>query len=254
MSAIIVQDLAKRFSYAALPRDTTLKEVVVRRLLGRKSDRKVTEALRGISFTVGRGQMLGIVGRNGSGKTTLLRTLAGVYAPDEGRIAIDGAVAPLLSLAAGFHPDLTGRENVRIELMILGFTPKQIEERMDRIVEFAEIGDYIDAPLRTYSAGMMMRLAFAAAISVDPDVLLLDEVLAVGDEAFALKCLSCIDDFRARGKTIVLVTHNSQVVRDRCDIALWLHSGEIAAYGNPIEVTDAYHGIAAAALQSLSFT
>ena len=170
-----------------------------------------------------------------------MRLLSGVYAPDEGRIEISGTLAPLLSLAVGFHPDLSGRENARIELMILGFSPKQIQQRMDQIIDFAEIGEFIDAPVRTYSTGMMMRLAFAAAVSVDPDVLLLDEVLAVGDAAFAEKCLARIDDFRERGKTIVLVTHSAQLVRERCDVAMWLDRGKVAAFGDPIEVTDAYY-------------
>ena len=241
--AIVVSGLSKRFSYPMLPKQTTLKEAIVKRLLTRAIERRTVDALNDVSFHVGHGQMLGVVGRNGSGKTTLLRTLAGVYTPDSGSIGIDGTVTPLLSLGAGFHPDLTGRENARIELLVLGLSPKQINGHMEKIAEFAEIGDFMDAPMRAYSTGMMMRLAFAAAISVDPDVLLLDEVLAVGDELFAQKCLAAVDDFRARGKTIVLVTHASDVVRHRCDAALWLDAGRVAAFGKPGEVIDAYHAV-----------
>ncbi len=246
IAAISVANVVKRFRYLGIAKQTTLKELFVKTVRGQTHSRRTIEAIAGVSFSVPAGKALGIVGRNGSGKTTLLRMLAGVYAPDEGRIAISGSLAPLLSLAAGFHPDLTGRENARIELMVLGYSPKQIQERMDQIVTFAEVGDLIDAPVRTYSSGMMMRLAFAAAISVDPDVLLLDEVLAVGDAPFAEKCLRCIDDFRARGKTIVLVTHSMEMVRERCDLVMWLDQGKIMAFGEPDMVLDAYRKAMAA--------
>ena len=240
-AAIIASAVSKRFSYPKIPKRTTLKEMIVKRLLLRAMERQTVNALTGVSFSVGHGQMLGIVGRNGSGKTTLLRLLAGVYVPDSGSIMLDGTMTPLLSLGAGFHPDLTGRENARIELLVLGLTPKEIDGRMGAIAEFAQIGDFMDAPMRVYSTGMMMRLAFAAAVSVDPDILLLDEVLAVGDEVFAQKCFTAVDEFRARGKTIVLVTHASEVVRQRCDVALWLEGGRAAAFGDPGDVIDAYH-------------
>lgn len=238
--AISMVDVVKRFRYPGIAKQTTLKELFVKTIRGQTQSRRNLEAIGGVSFSIPPGKTFGIVGRNGSGKTTLLRLLAGVYVPDEGRITIKGSLAPLLSLAAGFHPDLTGRENARIELLILGFSPKQIEQRMAQIVEFAEIGEYIDAPLRTYSSGMMMRLAFASAVSVDPDVLLLDEVLAVGDAPFAEKCLRCIDDFRARGKTIVLVTHSMEMIKERCDIAMWLDKGKVMAFGDPATVTETY--------------
>jgi ABC-type polysaccharide/polyol phosphate transport system ATPase subunit len=233
-------DVVKRFRYPGIAKQTTLKELFLKTLRGQTQSRRTLKAIAGVSFSIPPGKMFGIVGRNGSGKTTLLRLLAGVYVPDEGRITVKGSLAPLLSLAAGFHPDLTGRENARIELLILGFSAKQIQQRMDQIIEFAEIGKYIDAPLRTYSNGMMMRLAFASAINVDPDVLLLDEVLAVGDAVFAEKCLRCIDDFRARGKTIVLVTHSMEMIRERCDVAMWLDKGKVMAFGDPATVTEAY--------------
>jgi ABC-type polysaccharide/polyol phosphate transport system ATPase subunit len=233
--------VSKRFRYATLPKQTTLKEAVVKRLLMRSPRRHTVSALSDVSFRVEHGQMLGVVGHNGSGKTTLLRILAGVYRPDSGQVELDGRITPLLSLGAGFHPDLTGRENARLELLILGLSPSEIDSRMEAIAAFSEIGDFLDAPVHAYSSGMMMRLAFAAAVSVDPDILLLDEVLAVGDEGFAQKCLATIDGFRARGKTIVLVTHASALVRERCDVALWLERGNVAAFGAPADVIDAYH-------------
>ncbi len=240
MSAISAVNVVKRFRHLAIPKHSTLKEALIKRLWGGSLERKNVEAVSGVSFSVKKGQVLGVVGRNGSGKTTLLRLLGGVYPPDEGQITINGSLAPLLALGAGFHPDLTGRESARIELLVLGFLPRQIDERMEKILEFADIGDFIDAPVRTYSSGMMMRLAFAAAVSVDPDILLLDEVLAVGDAAFAEKCIRCIDDFRARGKTIVLVTHNSAMIREKCDVVLWLDRGKAVAFGDPAAVTGAY--------------
>lgn len=240
MHAIEVENVSKRFHYIALEKHLTLKEAVVKRLFRQRTEARTVEAVRGVTFSVQKGQMLGIIGRNGSGKTTLLRVLAGVYRPDGGTFRIVGSFTPLLALGVGFHPDLTGRENARVELLMLGLSPKEIDARMDEIIEFSELGDFIDAPLRTYSTGMGMRLAFSAAVSIDPDVLLLDEVLSVGDEAFSEKCLSRIDDFRARGKTIVLVTHQADTVKNRCDAALWLDAGRVAAFGSPTEVVDAY--------------
>lgn len=184
--------------------------------------------------------MLGIIGRNGSGKTTLMRLLAGVFPPDSGMIALDGALAPLLALGAGFHPDLTGLENARLELLVLGFTPKEALAKMDAIVEFSELESFVEAPVRTYSSGMLMRLAFAVAVCVDPDILLLDEVLAVGDELFAQKCLMCIENFKDRGKTIVLVSHNTGIIERWCDKVLWLDRGRVKMFGAPQDVVPAY--------------
>ena len=235
-----VEGLYKCFRYLPVGSDATLKDAVVNQLFHRRSRRRVVEALNDVSFTIGRGEMLGVIGRNGSGKTTLLRLLAGVYRPDRGRISISGSVTPLLSLGAGFHPDLSGRENVRVELLVLGLSPKEVDGRMDWIVDFSEIGEFADAPARTYSNGMRIRLAFAAAVSVDPDVLLLDEVLSVGDEGFKQKCLSSIDDFRSRGKTIVLVSHAAHTIAQRCDTALWLDGGRVAGFGTARDVVAAY--------------
>jgi ABC-type polysaccharide/polyol phosphate transport system ATPase subunit len=223
----------------------TLKETLVRNAFRRSPNRRTVEALRDVSFSIGSGEMLGVIGRNGSGKTTLLRLLAGVYRPDRGRITVTGSLTPLLSLGSGFHPELTGRENVRIELLVLGLLPKEIDQRMEQIIDFSEIGHFADAPARTYSTGMRVRLAFAAAMSVDPDVLLLDEVLAVGDESFKLKCMIAFDGFRDRGKTIILVSHSTQTIAERCDSALWLDGGRAVGLGPAAEIVAAYRSNAA---------
>jgi lipopolysaccharide transport system ATP-binding protein len=246
VDAVEVEGLCKSFRFLEVGKEATLKSTIVKQLFRRSSQRRTVKALEDVSFTLGRGKMLGVVGRNGSGKTTLLRLLAGVYHPDRGRISIAGSVTPLLSLGSGFHPELSGRENTRIELLVLGLSPKEIDERMEQIIDFSEIRNFVDAPARTYSTGMKIRLAFAAAISVDPDVLLLDEVLAVGDEGFKQKCLTAIDGFRDRGKTIVLVSHAALTIRQRCDSALWLHNGHVAGFGVPSEVVSAYSAHAAA--------
>ncbi len=239
--AISVTGVSKRFYYPAIPKQATLKEMIVKGWFREASKTHMVDALQGVSFSVEHGQTLGVIGRNGSGKTTLLRVLAGVFQPDAGTVHIDGTLAPLLSLAAGFHPDLTGRENARTELLVLGFTPRQVERHIDEIIDFADIGDFFDAPMRTYSTGMMMRVAFAAATSVDPDVLFLDEVLFVGDEAFSTKCLDRISGFKRRGKAIVMVSHSNAAIVEHCDVALWLDHGRVAGFGDPSEVTNSYH-------------
>ena len=242
MDAICVSAVSKVFRVPNGHRQGTLKESLIRRLTFQNTQgSSKLQALRDVTFSVKHGQTLGIIGSNGSGKTTLLRLLAGVFSPSEGAIQIDGAVAPLLALGVGFHPDLTGRENIRIDALLLGLSPRDVDERMDGIVAFAELEDFIDAPLRSYSSGMIMRLAFAVAVCVDPDVLLLDEVLAVGDEAFGRKCLRSITEFRNKGKTIVLVTHDGRAVVEWCDVAIWLDHGRIRMFGNPKEVVDAYY-------------
>lgn len=238
--AINVANVSKSFRYFPITR-ATLKDAIVKRLfLPDEHKRKTVQALQDVSFTVGHGQMLGLVGRNGSGKTTLMRLLAGIFHPDAGTIAIDGTLTPLLSLGAGFHPDLTGYENARVELLVLGFSPDAAEAKLDSIREYSELENFMDAPVRTYSAGMLLRLAFATAVCVDPDILLLDEVLAVGDELFAQKCLTTIEDFKARGKTIVLVSHATGFVERWCDVALWLDRGEVRMFDAAHDVVRAY--------------
>ena len=198
------------------------------------------EALRGVSFSVPAGRTLGIIGRNGSGKSTMLKMIAGIGRPTAGTVRVEGRVSALIELGAGFHPEISGRENVFINGMMLGLSKKAIAARFDDIVAFAELEEFIDAPVKTYSSGMYMRLGFAVAINVDPDVLLVDEVLAVGDESFTHKCLDRFAEFRARGRTILIVTHQLDLVQRFCDDALWLDRGAVRAQGDPKRVIDAY--------------
>jgi ABC-type polysaccharide/polyol phosphate transport system ATPase subunit len=197
-------------------------------------------ALDGVSFDVEAGRTVGIIGRNGSGKSSLLKLIAGIGKPTSGTVHVSGRVSALIELGAGFHPEISGRENVFINGMMLGLSKAEIGRRFDDIVAFSELGDFIDEPVKTYSSGMYMRLGFAVAITVDPDVLLVDEVLAVGDEAFTHKCLEKFADLRRRGKTIVLVTHTLDLVTRFCDEALWLDGGRVRAHGDPKRVVDAY--------------
>jgi len=197
-------------------------------------------ALKDVSFAVEGGQTLGIIGPNGSGKSTLLKLITRILEPTSGRIAVNGKVSALIELGAGFHPDLTGRENVFLNGSLLGMSRKEMEEKFEEIVEFTELGRFIDMPLKHYSSGMQMRLGFAIATSVDPDILLIDEVLAVGDEAFQRKCLGKIAEFKRRGKTIVFVSHDLDAVREICDSAIWLDYGEIKSAGNCEKVINMY--------------
>lgn len=238
--SIHVSGVSKRFLLPAIPQGATVKDFVIRSIRRDENRDGYVDALRNVSFSVESGSMLGLIGRNGSGKTTLMRMVAGILKPDTGSITIKGRIAPLLTLATGFHPDLTGREGARIELLALGFSRAEVKALIPRIIAFSEIGEFVDAPVRTYSSGMMMRMAFSVAVSVDADVLLFDEILAVGDAEFAQKCVACIHDFRTRGKTIVLVTHDTGKVRDWCDLALWLEEGELAGLGDPKAVVSAY--------------
>jgi ABC-type polysaccharide/polyol phosphate transport system ATPase subunit len=199
-------------------------------------------ALKHVSFCVERGESLAVVGSNGAGKSTLLGLVAGLAKPEQGRVTVNGHVAALLELGSGFHPDLTGRENVQLNAALLGLTRKQANERFDAIVEFSGIREFIDEPLRTYSTGMVMRLAFSVAIHRDPDVLLIDEVLAVGDAAFQAKCFERIHEFRNAGKTLISVSHANTIVHQLCDRALWLDHGELILDGQVADVLAAYTG------------
>jgi len=202
-------------------------------------------ALKNVSFRIEPGESVALIGSNGAGKSTLLSIIAGVAVPETGRVCVEGHVGALLQLGAGFHPDLTGFENLRLNAALLGMSARRTNELFDSIIEFAEIGDFIGEPLRTYSSGMTMRLAFAVAVHMDPDILLVDEILAVGDHAFQLKCRAKIDELRARGKTLLCVSHGS--VADFCKRAIWLKHGEVVMDGPAAEVTDAYQGKTAAA-------
>ena len=197
-------------------------------------------ALDDVSLTVARGAACGVIGRNGSGKSTLLKLVAGITRPTGGEVRVDGRVSALIELGAGFHPEISGRENVFINGVMLGLPRREIDRRFDEIVEFAELEDFIDAPVKTYSSGMYMRLGFAVAVHVDPDVLLVDEVLAVGDEGFSLKCLDKFAEFKRRGKTILFVTHALSMVERFCDEAVWLDAGRKRLAGDPRRVVQMY--------------
>ena len=244
MSAAVELDgVAKEYRrYGPGRRAGTLKSAL---LGGRLRDLAPTEILRavdGVSLRIPRGSAFGIVGRNGSGKSTLLKLMAGITRPTAGSVKVHGRVSALIELGAGFHPEISGRENVFINGVMLGLTRREIARRFDEIVEFAEMEDFIDAPVRTYSSGMYMRLGFAVAVHVDADVLLVDEVLAVGDERFSLKCLDKFAEYKRRGKTTVLVTHGLDVVERFCDEALWLDAGRVRTEGDPRRVLHAYRG------------
>ena len=199
-------------------------------------------AVDDVSLRIPQGAAFGIVGRNGSGKSTLLKLMAGITRPTSGSVRVQGRVSALIELGAGFHPEISGRENVFINGVMLGLTRREIARRFDEIVEFADVADFIDAPVRTYSSGMYMRLGFAVAVHVDADVLLVDEVLAVGDERFSLKCLDKFAEYKRRGKTTVLVTHGRDMVERFCDEALWLDEGKVRMSGDPRRVLHAYVG------------
>src|SRR5690606_37072760 len=198
------------------------------------------EALAGIDFSLARGEALGIIGHNGSGKSTLLQIVAGVLEPTTGSVEADGRIAALLELGSGFNPELTGRENVRVNAAILGLTPAQIRERMDAILAFADIGDYIDEPVKTYSSGMALRLAFAVQVHTDPDILIVDEALAVGDAAFQAKAMARIDEILRRGTTLLFVGHDLNAVKAFCHRAMLLEKGRIVLEGLPDEVITEY--------------
>jgi ABC-2 type transport system ATP-binding protein/lipopolysaccharide transport system ATP-binding protein len=221
-------------------RITSFKEYAIRRLMRRV----VIEdfwALRDVSLSVRTGEVFGIVGRNGAGKSTLLRVIARVLRPTRGRVRVVGHVAPLLEVGAGFHPELTGRENVYLNATLLGHTRREVEGRFNSIVEFSELEEFIDAPLRTYSSGMWARLGFAVATAWHPDILLMDEVLSVGDEGFRMKCEARIKSFRDAGTTVLLVSHSLDLIRGLCRRALWLERGAIVAAGEVADVAEEYH-------------
>ena len=199
-------------------------------------------ALKNISFVVEAGEGMAVVGSNGAGKSTLLGLVAGVARPDEGTVQVNGRIAALLELGSGFHPDLTGAENVRVNAALLGLSRRQTAGIFDEIVDFSGIGEFIDEPLRTYSSGMVMRLAFSVAINMDPEILLVDEVLAVGDASFQEKCFERLRRFRSAGKTLLCVSHSTAMVREMCDHAVWLDHGELMMAGRIGEVIEAYEG------------
>ncbi len=240
--AIDVVNVSKVYRrFARQKQFATLKSALINGSLIRDLQPDETfPALRGVSFSVPKGCTYGVIGRNGSGKSTLLKCVAGISRPNTGTITVDGRISALIELGAGFHPEISGRENIFINGIMLGLTKREVQKRFDEIVEFAELQDFIDAPVKTYSSGMYMRLGFAVAIHVDPEVLLVDEVLAVGDQGFTLKCLDKFAEFRRRNKTILLVTHTLDLVERFCDQALWLDKGQTRAEGEPKRVVAAY--------------
>jgi lipopolysaccharide transport system ATP-binding protein len=226
-----------------VPREriATFKEYAIRWLQGRVKH-ETFWALKGVSFDIQPGEVFGLIGQNGAGKSTLLKLVARVLQPTEGRVVVRGRVAPLLEVGAGFHPELTGRENIYLNGAMLGISRREMSARFDRIVDFAELWDFIDAPLRTYSSGMWARLGFAVATDVDPDILIVDEVLAVGDAAFQHKSSRRMDSFRERGTTILLVSHNMDMIEKMCSRAAWLDHGKLVAIGPAKSIVDRYLG------------
>ena len=240
--AIDVINVSKVYRrYAQKKQFATLKSAILSgSLLGDLKPDETFQALGGISFQVPKGCTYGVIGRNGSGKSTLLKCVAGITRPTEGDVKVDGRISALIELGAGFHPEISGRENIFINGIMLGLSKKEIQHRFDEIVEFAEMQDFIDAPVKTYSSGMYMRLGFAVAVHVDPEVLLVDEVLAVGDQGFTHKCLDKFAEFRRRNKSILLVTHSLDLVEKFCDEAHWLDKGRTKGEGDPKRVVAAY--------------
>ena len=242
MNAVEIDNVSKYYKKFAHKRQfQTLKSALLGgNFFNEINPREAFAALKDVNCAIAKGSTFGIIGSNGSGKSTLLKLIAGISKPTYGRITTHGKISALIELGAGFHPEISGRENIFINGIMLGLTRKSIEDKFDDIVKFAELEDFIDQPVKTYSSGMFMRLGFAVAVNVDPDILLIDEVLAVGDEAFAHKCLDKINDFRRRKKTIVLVTHSMGMVKELCDSAMWLKHGEVLKIGDPRMVCGAY--------------
>jgi lipopolysaccharide transport system ATP-binding protein len=240
--AVQVDGVSKRFRRQTVQPSTTLKSAFVDFLRGRKivESASTFQALKEVTFAVPNGHTLGIIGRNGSGKSTLLKLLAGIYRPDRGKIEVHGKVGALLDLGAGFHPEFSGRENIFINGIVLGLSKREVRQQLDAIIRFAELESFIDEPVKTYSVGMYMRLGFSVAVHADPDILLIDEILAVGDEGFFQKCYDKLAAFRRRGKTIILVSHELSMVSRWCDTVVWLEDGRVQEQGIPQRVIDLY--------------
>jgi ABC-type polysaccharide/polyol phosphate transport system ATPase subunit len=242
MNAVEVENVSKLYKRSAHKRQfQTLKSAMLGgNLFETMNPKESFAALKNVNCTIQKGSMFGIIGSNGSGKSTLLKLIAGISKPTFGKIVSHGKISALIELGAGFHPEISGGENIFINGIMLGLSRKSIAERYDDIVKFAELEEFIDQPVKTYSSGMFMRLGFAVAVNVDPDILLIDEVLAVGDEAFAHKCIDKILDFKKRNKTMILVTHGMAMVETLCDSAMWLKKGEVMKIGDPRMVCGAY--------------
>ena len=243
MEPIQFEHVSKRFRRRGVAGDYgTLKAILARS--SKHRDRSF-EALHDVSFSVAAGETFALVGPNGAGKSTLLKLAAGIYQPDEGALRVEGRVGSLIELGLGFHPDFSGRENVLICGLLQGMTRREVAERLAAIVDFAALGEFIDEPVRTYSSGMYMRLGFSVAIHCDPEILLIDEVLSVGDAAFSRKCLDRLLELRGAGKTILMATHSLSTVRSVCKRAAWIDRGRIRAIGDARIVSDEYEATAA---------
>ncbi|MFO7865413.1 MAG: ABC transporter ATP-binding protein [Candidatus Aminicenantes bacterium] len=240
--AIQIKNLTRIYQkYSAQHRFKTFKSALLKGDLFRSlRPDEMVKALDNVTLDVGKGTTFGVIGENGSGKSTLLKVITGINKPTSGEVKVEGKVSALIELGAGFHPEITGRENIYINGIMLGLSRKEIDRKFEDIVKFAELEDFIDAPVKTYSSGMYMRLGFSIAINVNPDVLLVDEVLAVGDASFVPKCLDRIDDFRRRKKTILFVSHDLSTVEKICDQVAWLKNGQVQTIGEARRVIDAY--------------
>ena len=234
--AIEVNNVSKSFKLF-YDKPTTLKERLV---FWNHKKAESRDVLKNININIEKGETVALIGTNGSGKSTLLKLMTQIIYPTKGTLKTHGKLTSLLELGAGFHPDFTGRENIYFNASIFGLTKEEIEKRVDDIIEFSELGDFIDSPIRTYSSGMYMRLAFSVAINVDADILLIDEILAVGDQHFQDKCFQKLQSLKESDKTIVIVTHSLDQVKKLCTRAIWIYEGEVHMDGNPIKVIDEY--------------
>tara|TARA_B100000315_G_C14573531_1_gene586834 strand:+ start:184 stop:1407 length:1224 start_codon:yes stop_codon:yes gene_type:complete len=240
MDAIRLEEISKKFRNRNLQsQHTTLKSLILRKSRF-PTNNNFLFALKEINLSIKKGQTIGIIGHNGSGKSTLLKIISKIYRPDSGKMHINGRVSTLIELGAGFHPEFSGRENVFINGIILGLSKKEIKERFDSIVKYANLENFIDAPVRTYSSGMYMRLGFSIAVNINPDILLIDEVLAVGDEAFSRKCNDRIEELQENGKTLMIVSHDLNAIEKWCDEVIWLNNGSVQDIGRPNKIIDLY--------------
>ena len=234
---IIVDNVSKTFN-VYLDRANTVKEKLL--FLFTRNKKEKREVLKDINLKIKQGEVVALIGTNGSGKSTLLKLMTKIIYPNKGKITTKGKLTSLLELGAGFHPDFSGRENIYFNASIFGLTKKEIDDRLEDIIEFSELRKFIDNPVRTYSSGMYIRLAFSVAINVDADILLIDEILSVGDEHFQNKCFEKMEELKKQGKTMVFVTHSMQSVKKLCDRAIWLCEGKIKMDGDTDKVVDAY--------------
>jgi ABC-type polysaccharide/polyol phosphate transport system ATPase subunit len=235
---IRLTDVVQRFRLIR-DRPDTLREAFTK-MFRRRDDFQLFEALKGISLTIGKGEVVGIIGRNGSGKSTILKVIAGIYEPTSGRVETVGKIAAMIELGTGFHHELTGRENIAINGMLLGYSRREMKALESQIIDFADLGDFIDSPVKQYSSGMYMRLAFAVATEVYPDILLVDEILAVGDAPFQEKCMQRMRNFTASGNTIVFVSHDMHAMRNFCSRIILIHNGKQVDDGAPDRVIAHY--------------